>query len=282
MTWLLDPLHYDFVRNALVVCTVGGALCGLLGVYVTLRGLSYLGHGLSHAIFGGAALSAAVGVNVLFGAGLWGLGSGVAISRIGRPTARRPVRADAAIGVVTTAGFALGIAILGAYPRVKGSIEATVFGSVLGVTAADRWLVVGAALLTVAVLAATYRPMLFATFDPEVAAAAGRRTGVYDAILMSLLCAAILTTMRVMGVTLIAAAIVVPAASARLLTDSFGRMLAWSTGIGAVTGLTGMYLSYHLDVSSGATIVLVQFTVFAVAYLTHLVGDRRPRRPAPG
>lgn len=286
---LAEPFRYAFLRDALVVCTVGGALCGLIGVYVTLRGMSYLGHGLSHAIFGGAAVSAAAGINVFVGSWLWGLGSGVAISRLGRSRASRSVRADAAIGVVSTAGFALGVALLGRYASVKRSLDATVFGSVLGVTPTDRWLVIGVAVLTVVAVIGWYRPLLFATFDPEVADASGVRTGRTDALLMVLLCGVVLTSMRVLGVTLIAAAIVIPSAAARFLTDSFARMLVWSTAIGGVTGLVGMYLSYHLDVSSGATIVLVQFLVFVVALGGHRLrsarhairGPARLTRPPP-
>lgn len=272
---LLEPFEYAFLRHALIVCTVGGMLCGLLGVYVVLRGLSYLGHGLSHAIFGGAALSAAVGLNYFVGAGIWGLGTGLAIGRV---TRKRPIGSDAAIGVVSTAGFAFGIVLLGLSSKVGGSIEATVFGSVLGVTVADTWMVVIAAGVTVAVVTAWYRPLLFTTFDPEVAEASGVPTGRFDGLLMLLLCGAVLTTMRVMGVTLIAAALVVPAVVARMLTDSFGRMLAWSTGIGGITGLVGMYLSYHLDVASGAAIVLLQFAVFVLVFAATGLRDALGRR----
>ena len=110
--WLLDPLAYAFVRNALLVCVIAGGLCGLLGVYVTLKGMSYIGHGLSHAIFGGAAIAAAIGLNFFVGAGIWGLGSGLAVTRI---TRRRTIGSDAAIGVITTASFAFGLALLGLY-----------------------------------------------------------------------------------------------------------------------------------------------------------------------
>jgi manganese/iron transport system permease protein/iron/zinc/copper transport system permease protein len=133
------------------------------------------------------------------------------------------------------------------------------------VTPGDRWLVLGAATVTVASVVLAYRPLLFTTFDPEVAAASGIPTRRVDALLMVLLSGAILSTMQVMGVTLIAAAIVIPPATARLLTDSFNRLLVTSTALGASCGLVGMYLSYHLDVSSGATIVLVQFLVFVGA-----------------
>lgn len=260
---LMEPLQFGFLRHALVVCTLAGALCGLLGVYVTLRGMSYLGHGLSHAIFGGAAICAAVGLNFFVGAGVWGLASGLAVSRV---TRRRIIGADAAIGVITTASFAFGIALLGFYTRVKQSIEATVFGSVLGVSTTDMWVILTVA-VTVAVIVATfYRPLLFTTFDPEVADVSGVNTARMDALLMLLLSFAILASMKVLGVTLIAAALVVPSVVARMLTNSFSRMLILSTSIGATSGLVGMYLSYHLDISSGATIVLANFALFAVVY----------------
>ena len=263
MHLLWEPLQFGFVRHALVVCTVAGALCGLLGVFVTLRGMSYIGHGLSHAIFGGAAICAALSLNFFVGAGLWGLASGLGVSRV---TKRRIIGADAAIGVITTASFAFGIALLGLSSRVKRSIEATVFGSVLGVSRGDVVVVIAVAVFTAAVVVLFYRKLLFTTFDPEVAEVSGVNVGRIDAMLMLLLSFAILASMKVLGVTLIAAALVVPAVIARMLTNSFARMLWLSSLIGGLSGLTGMYLSYHLDVSSGATIVLVGFAAFAVVF----------------
>jgi ABC-type Mn2+/Zn2+ transport system permease subunit len=262
---LVEPFQFAFLRHALIVCTVAGALCGLLGVYVTLRGMSYIGHGLSHAIFGGAAICAAIGANFFVGAGLWGLASGLGVSRV---TRRRIIGADAAIGVITTASFAFGIALLGLYSRVKQSIEATVFGSVLGVSRGDVWIVVAVAVATGIVVMVFYRPLLFATFDPEVADVFGVSTSRMDALLMLLLSFAILSSMKVLGVTLIAAALVIPPTAARMLTNSFARMLVLSTAIGAIDGLVGMYLSYHLDIASGPCIVLVNFAVFVVVYAT--------------
>lgn len=260
---LVEPFQFAFLRHALIVCTIAGGLCGLLGVYVTLRGMSYIGHGLSHAIFGGAAICAAIGVNFFVGATIWGLASGLAVSRVSR---RRIVAADAAIGVITTSSFAFGVALLGIYSRVRQSIEATVFGSVLGVSNGDVWTIVGVAVVTTVLVCVFYRPLLFATFDPEVADVFGVKTARMDALLMLLLSFSILSSMKVLGVTLIAAALVIPPVVARMLTNSFARMLVLSTGIGAVAGLTGMYLSYHLDISSGAAIVLVNFAVFVIVY----------------
>ena len=260
---LVEPLQFAFLRHALVVCTIAGGLCGLLGVYVILRGMSYIGHGLSHAIFGGAAICAAINVNFYAGAGLWGLASGLAISRV---TKRRIIGGDAAIGVITTASFAFGVALLGFYSRVKRSIDATVFGSVLGVSMSDMVLVIAVAVLTVIIVIVAYRSLLFTTFDPEVAEVSGVNTSRVDALLMLLLSFAILASMKVLGVTLIAAAIVVPAVVARMLTNSFSRMLWMSALIGSVCGLVGMYLSYYLDVSSCATIVLVGFALFVIVF----------------
>ena len=261
--WLAEPFQFAFLRHALVVCTVAGGLCGVLGVFVTLRGMSYIGHGLSHSIFGGAAICAALSVNFFVGAGAWGLASGLAVSAISR---RRIIGSDAAIGVVTTASFAFGIALLGLFSRVKRSIDATIFGSVLGVTVGDMWLVIVVTAVSFAVIALRYRVLLFTTFDPEVAEASGVRTARVDALLMLLVCAAILASMKVLGVTLIAAALVTAPTIARMLTNSFARMLWLSGLIGAVCGLVGMYASYHLDISSGATIVLVSFAVFLVTF----------------
>jgi ABC-type Mn2+/Zn2+ transport system permease subunit len=275
MTWLTEPLEFAFFRHGLMVATMAGALCGLIGVYVTLRGMSYIGHGLSHAIFGGAAASALVGFNFYVGAGLWGMASALAIGRI---TRRRVIAADAAIGVITTASFAFGIALLGLYGQVRRSIDAAIFGSVLGVTMTDVWVVAGVSAAALALVLAFYRKLLFTTFDPEVADVSGVDTARMDALLMLLLSVSILATMKVLGVVLIAAILVIPPVVARMLTNSFARMLWLSTLIGAGCGFAGMVLSYHLDVSSGASIVLVGAALFAVVFAA--TGPRGRRRAA--
>ncbi|MDQ4069438.1 MAG: metal ABC transporter permease [Actinomycetota bacterium] len=275
MTWLTEPLEFAFFRHGLMVATMAGALCGLIGVYVTLRGMSYIGHGLSHAIFGGAAASALVSFNFYVGAGLWGMAAALAIGRV---TRRRIIGSDAAIGVITTASFAFGIALLGLSGRVRRSVDAAVFGSVLGVTVADVWVVAGVALAAFLVVLAFYRKLLFTTFDPEVSDVSGVNTARIDALLMLLLSVAILATMKILGVVLIAATLVIPAVVARMLTNSFARLLWLSTLVGAGCGFVGMVLSYHLDISSGATIVLVGAALFTLVFA--LSGRRGRRRTA--
>ena len=260
---ILDPYRYDFFTNGVLVATIAGALCGLLGVFVVLRGMSYIGHGLSHAVFGGAAASAVMGLNYFVGAGIWGVTSGVIIGRIAR---RRLIGADAAIGVVTTASFAMGLALLNRYGQAKKSIEAVLFGSVLGVQTVDIIAVSLVAIATALIVFGLYRHLLFATFDPEVAQVSGVSVAWVEALLMGMLSLTILVTMRVIGTLLISALLVIPASVARMLTNSFSRMLWISPLVGATSAFIGMNLAYHVDTSASATIILVGTLQFIVVY----------------
>jgi len=272
---LFEPYGFEFFRNGTVVAVVAGALCGLLGVFVILRGMSYIGHGLSHAVFGGAAASAVMNFNYFIGAGLWGVASGVLIGRIAR---RRILGADAAIGVVTTASFAVGLALLNRYGQAKRSIEAVLFGSVLGVKTGDIVAVAIVSLLAVGVIVVGYRHLLFSTFDPEVASVSGVRVSVMEVTLMVMLSLTILVTMRVIGTLLISALLVIPAATARMLTSRFSRMLWLSPVIGASGAFLGMNLAYHTDTSAAAMIIIVCATAFTGVYFAS--GVRGKRRSA--
>ena len=260
---LFEPYGFQFFQHGIIVATIAGALCGLLGVFVVLRGMSYIGHGLSHAVFGGAAASAVIGINFFIGAGIWGIISGVLIARVAR---RRVLGADAAIGVVTTASFALGLALMNRYGQASKSIEAVLFGSVLGVKVADIVAVSLVAVFALAVIIVWYRKLLFSTFDPDVAQVSGVKVSVVEVVLLSLLSLTILVTMRVIGTLLISALLVIPAAAARMTTNSFSKLLWISPLIGAVTCFVGMNLSYHLDTSASATIILLDALVFIVVY----------------
>jgi ABC-type Mn2+/Zn2+ transport system permease subunit len=261
---LVDPFSYQFFIKGFLAASLAGALCGLLGVFITLKGMSYIGHGLSHAIFGGYAAAPLLGVPILLGAGLWGLASALAINAVART---RRIGADAAIGVVTTASFALGVALLTRFGNKGPAFDSLLFGSINGVAWVDLWLLVAVLVGAVAVFTVLYRQLLFTTFDPDVAAVSGVNVARMDTILMIVLSMSILATLSIIGVTLVAATLVIPAVVARMLTDSFGRMLWLSTVIGTVCGAMGMYLSYHLEIPSGTTIVLVNALVFLVVLL---------------
>ncbi len=272
MDTLLEPFAYGFFRHALMVAVIGGALCGLVGVYVVLRGMSYIGHGLSHAIFGGAVASYVMDLNFYVGAGVWGLVAALLINRVAR---RRTIGADAAIGVVTNASFAVGIVLVSVFRSFTRNFEAALWGNVLGVTPADVAVVAGVAAFAVGAIVLRYRQLLFSTFDPEVAEVSGVNVARTDLLLALVLASTITATMNVMGVTLIAAVLVIPPVIARLLTDSFGRMLFLSTGVGGLCGFAGVYASYYLDWSSGGSVVLAAALLFVAAYALSAGRGRR-------
>lgn len=268
MTVALDlfaPYDFAFFQRGMLAATLAGALCGVLGVFVVLRGMSYIGHGLSHAVFGGAAASAVMSINFFVGAGIWGIVSGVLIGRIAR---QKILGADAAIGIVTTASFAGGIALLNRYGQARKSIEAVLFGSVLGVSWQDIAAISAVTFVVLAVVLLVYRSLLYATFDPQVAVVSGERVTLIEVMLMVMLSATILVTMRVIGTLLISALLVIPAATARMMTNSFARMLLLAPILGAVSCFVGMNLAYHLDTSAGATIILVSAAGFTATYLS--------------
>jgi ABC-type Mn2+/Zn2+ transport system permease subunit len=189
---------------------------------------------------------------------------------------RRWVGADAAIGVVTTSSFALGVAIVSTYRSFTRNVEAALFGNILGITQKDLWIVVFISLIVFCALFIMRRQILFATFDPEVASAYGVSTGKIDLFFVTLLAITVLVSTQILGVTLVAAAMVIPPVIARYLTNRFHRLLILSPIIGILCGAAGMYLSFYLDISSAATIVLTAAAIFFVLEL--LLWLRRQQR----
>jgi ABC-type Mn2+/Zn2+ transport system permease subunit len=270
---ILAPLHYEFFRHGLIAATLTGALCGLMGVYIVLRRMSYIGHGLSHAVFGGAVVSALMGWNFFVGAGAWGFLSALLIQGTAR---RRNIGADAAIGIITTASFALGVALISKSRSFERNFESALFGNILGVTPENLIAIGLVAAVTATAAFFAYKQLLFATFDPEIAPIYGVPARWVDAGFALALAATIVVCMNVVGVTLIAAAIVIPPVAARLLTDSFGRLLVISVLFGALCGFAGMFVSYYADIASGPAIILLAAATFgAIFLLTEMRGTRR-------
>lgn len=271
MESLLVPFQFEFFRNGLVAAVLVGGLCGLIGVYVVLRGMSYIGHGLSHAVFGGAVLSYVMQWNFYLGAGLWGF---IAALLINQTTRRYRIGADAAIGIVTTASFAFGVALISRVRKFTTNFEAALFGNVLGVTTQDVAIITLVSVVTLALVLFFYKELLFVTFDREVAYVYGIRVEWIDSLLSLILAAAIIVSMQTLGVTLIAAALVIPPITARLLTDNFGKMMLVSALVGALCAAAGMYLSFLVDMASGAAIVLVLAGVFVGVLAFRSIRDR--------
>jgi manganese/iron transport system permease protein/iron/zinc/copper transport system permease protein len=259
-----DPLAYEFFQRGLLAATLTGALCGMMGVYIVLRRMSYIGHGLSHSVFGGAVVSYIIGINFYLGAGAWGFLSALLINATAR---RRKIGADAAIGIITTASFALGVALISRRRTFTRDFEAALFGNILGVDTQDLLVISGVTAIVSLAIFFGYKQLLFVTFDSDLAQVYGVRSAWIDAAFSLALAATIVASLNIVGATLIAASIVMPPSTARLLTDSFGKMVLLSTLIGALGGIFGMFFSFEWDIASGAAIVLFLTTVFAVALL---------------
>ena len=277
---MLEPFQFEFFVKGLIATTLVGALCGLIGVYIVLRRMAYVGHGLSHAIFGGAVVSYVMSINFFIGATVWGFLSSVLIILT---TRKRQIATDSAIGIVTTASFALGVAIISRYNTFTRDFEAALIGNMLGVSTGDLIAIGAVTAASAFFFFIGYKLLLFSTFDPDAARFYNVPTGWVDALFSLVLAATIVVSMQVVGVTLIAAAIVIPPVIARLLTNSFRMMLMLSTGLGAFCGLAGIYVSWYVDVSSGASVVLFAAVIFlAVLSFTTLKGRRRRRGAGAG
>ena len=257
---MLEPFQHPFFIRGLIAATLVGGLCGLIGVYIVLRRMSYIGHGLAHAIFGGAAVSYILSFNFFVGASLWGFLSALLITLT---TRKRIIGSDAAIGIVTTASFALGITIY-SWTKARRDLDAALFGSIVAVDAGDLAVIAAVAVATGVILFIGYKLFLFATFDEEVARYYGVPTGWVDATFSLVLAATIVASMQVLGVLMIAAAVVIPPIVARLLTDTFKTMVLISCCTGALCGLVGVYASWHFDVPSGPSVVLFSALLFVL------------------
>ncbi|CBN55704.1 MULTISPECIES: metal ABC transporter permease [Kamptonema] len=272
MDFLLKPFDYEFFSRALLVAMMAGLLCGVIGVYITTRRMSYIAHGLSHAILGGAVLSYVLGLNFYIGSGIWGFVSALLIQYL----TGRKIYSDAAIGIVTTASFALGVAIISSSRKFSQNFEAALFGNVLGVTPEDLWIVTGVTVILLSLVFVFYQPLLFWCFDREVAQVHGVPVKAMDTLFALMLATLLVTTLNILGVTLIISAVVIPASTARLLSDRFSYIMLISGGLGAAIAFVGVYLSYHFDIASGASVVLLSTLVFGGVLLA--TGYRQSRK----
>jgi manganese/iron transport system permease protein/iron/zinc/copper transport system permease protein len=275
---LLEPFTYAFFGRAMLAGVLVGALCGALSVPVVLKRMSYVGHGLAHSVIGGVAIGVALGADLYVGAVVATIVSAVLIDRV---AARRGLHHDAAIGIVTTAAFALGIAVLAIVPT-RLNIEAILFGNILGVDARDLVVTASVAVAATAVLFLSYKRLVLTVFDPTVAAVHGVPVRRIELGLNLVTAAAVVASVRVLGALLIAAAVVLPAAGARLITRSFAALIGVAVALGTSASVIGLYLSFHLDVPSGPAIVLTGTLGFLIAYVGSGTATRRARLVGDG
>ena len=270
---LLAPFQQDFMQRAFVVALVVGALCSSMGTYVVLRKLSFIGDGLAHASFAGIAIAYLRGANFYAGAAVATIITALGIGFIHR---RGRVSLDTAIGVLFTGAFALGVFLMSRSPRATVDLQSFLFGSILGVSSYDVAMVVGLGLVVALIVGALWRPLLYTSFDPVVAQAAGIRAGFVDYALLVILALTIIVSLQAVGIVLVAALLVTPAAAAAQLTQRFVPMMLLSCAFGVFSTVGGLYASYELHASSGATIVLLATLVFFAAL--GINAARRPRR----
>lgn len=262
MDWLLEPWDYPFMQRAAIELTIVGVLCGLVGCFVVLRGLAFIGDALAHAVFPGVVVAYMAGRSILIGAFAFGLFTALGVGVLSR---RRRVSEDSAIGVLFAAFFALGVVLISSQSGFQRDLGALLFGDVLGVSRQDVLATLLIGLVIVGVLFALLKEFTLVAFDSTMARAAGYPVFLLDLLLLLLVTATIVVSLQSVGNILILALIVTPPATARLLTDRLGRMMLWSVGIGVASGLGGLLVSYHADTATGGTVVLTATAFFLVA-----------------
>lgn len=261
--WFTEPLQFDFMRRALLVSLVAGAACAVLSCWLTLIGWSLLGDAVSHAVLPGVVLAYLLGLPFAVGALAFGAGSVALIGVVNR-TSR--VKEDAVIGVVFTALFALGVVLVSRIPS-ETDLFHILFGNVLGVSDADIWQVLVMAAAVFAVVALKHRDLTLFAFDPVHAHAIGLNPRRLEALLLGLLSVTVVIALQAVGIILVIAMVIIPGATAYLLTDRFERMLLIAVAVSVAASVLGTYASFHLNVATGGAIVLAQAAAFTLAYL---------------
>lgn len=277
MTWLLEPLTYDFFVRALAVTTVSAVVCAVLSCWLVLVGWALMGDAVSHAVLPGVVLAYVLGAPFAIGALVLAL---LAVALIGglRDTSR--LKEDTAIGIVFTTLFALGLVLVSLVPS-QTDLTHILFGNLLGVSAADMLQVLVLAALAVAVLIVKRRDLTLFAFDPTHAFAIGISPRRLSALLLGVLAVTTVMALQAVGVILVVALLIIPGATAYLLTDRFSRMLVIAPVVAGVSAVVGIFVSFYLDASPGGVVVVTMGVVFAAVYLfspRHGVLARRARR----
>ncbi|MBT2517959.1 metal ABC transporter permease [Streptomyces sp. ISL-90] len=260
---LLEPLGYDFMQRAFLITVTAAIVCGVLSCWLVLIGWSLMGDAVSHAVLPGVVLAYMLGTPFAVGALVFGVAA-VALIGLVRSTSR--VKEDAAIGVVFTTLFALGIVLISVVPS-QTDLSHILFGNLLGVSVADLVQVLGLGAVTLAILLLKRRDLTLYAFDPTHANAIGLNPKALGALLLGLLALTVVVALQAVGVVLVVAMLIIPGATAYLLTDRFARMLVISPTIAAACSIVGIYLSYYLDAASGGMVVLTMGAVFTLVYL---------------
>ena len=264
LQWLVEPLMYVFMQRAMLAALMVGVLCSVVGCYVVLRSMAFLGDALAHAILPGVAIAYLIHGNLTVGALIAAIVVALGIGFVSRQGA---VREDTAIGILFAAALSLGVVLISSIQTYAIDLSHILFGNVLGVSTGDLLLTGGLGLVVLLSVVVCYRPFLVISFDPVLAATLRLPTGTLNNLMLVLLALTIVVSLQTVGVGLVAAMLVTPAATAYLLTRRLRNMMLLSAGFGALSSLVGLYISYYANVVSGAAVVLTATVFFLLAFL---------------
>jgi manganese/iron transport system permease protein len=264
MSWLITPLDYAFMQRGLAASVLVGVLCAVIGSYVVLRSMAFLGDALAHAVLPGVAVAYLLQGNLILGALVAAVVVALGISLF---TRQGMIKEDTAIGILFAASLSLGVALISSIRSYAVDLSHILFGDVLGVSSGDLILTAVLAGVVLAAILAFYKEFLVVSFDPVLATTLRMPVNALRTLMLLLLALTIVVSLQTVGVGLVAAMLVTPGATAYLLTRRLSAMMAVAAGIGAFSGVAGLYLSYYVNIASGAAVVLVATGIFLLAFL---------------
>jgi ABC-type Mn2+/Zn2+ transport system permease subunit len=264
LEWITDPMGYDFMVRAFLAAVMVGVVSAVLGTYIVLRGMAFFGDAVAHTILPGVVLAFLLGFPLAIGALVTGVLTAIGIGAL---TSRGVLKEDTAIGVVFAGFFALGVAMLSATGNYTVDLAHFLFGNLLGVSSADLWLTGVLGVVVLLTIFLFYKEFLVMTFDPVLAVTLRLPTTFLRYLLLVLIAVTIVISLQVVGIALMLAMLVTPAATASLLTRRLPAMMLVAGVIGAGSGIAGLYASFYLNIASGPTVVLVATLVFVVVFL---------------
>ncbi|MFZ0074741.1 metal ABC transporter permease [Exiguobacterium sp. RIT452] len=263
LTFIEATFQYDFLQKALITSVMVGIICGVIGCFIILRGMSLMGDAISHAVLPGVAISYLLGINFFIGAVVTGLLTALGIGFVSQNSR---IKNDTAIGILFTSAFALGI-ILISFLRSSSDLYHILFGNVLAVRPSDMWMTLIIGIIVLGAIYLFYKELLVTSFDPTMAAAYGLSTRLVHYLLMTMLTLVTVASLQTVGIILVVAMLITPAATAYLLTNRLSRMIFLSAGFGTISSIVGLYFSFTYNLSSGASIVLVATALFALVFV---------------
>ncbi len=264
LDFLTEPLAYGFMQRGMLASVMVGVLCAVVGCYVVLRGMAYLGDAMSHAILPGIAIAYILQGNILLGALVAAI---VVALGIGFVTKGGALKEDTAIGILFAAALSLGVALISTIKTYALDLTHILFGNVLGVSEGDLYLIAGLGAVVLLTIVALYKELLVISFDAVLAATLRLPTELLKNVLLVLIALVVVVSLQTVGVGLVAAMLVTPAATAYLLTRRLPSMMLVAAALGALASVVGLYLSYYLNIVSGAAVVLTATLFFFLVYL---------------